>query len=447
MLLAVATACADGVGPTSGDAVALRLALQAPAGVSSAETTALQSAFDRVDTYRVAVRDSANDDVLLVDTVSVPAGLDEHRLDFGLPSSSVGLPVLVSVVGLESGLELYRASGYTAVQAVSDANGGPASAVLSVRYTGPGVRGKVVDDFGAGLAGVGVGLYQGSTLLSSVPTEPDGSYLFLDLGTGLYSVEPVPPAGAYVCPGARDLTVLTNVALVADFLVKDVPCQIDVLVLSGGDVDNTQVVADMFAGTPGVTVETFFFVSGTPGLGALRQHDVVLLFANGIFDETVAVGDELAQYVAEGGNLVIGSFYWQGRSDSELPTPGWGDLETIDPFLADTVGFTRQGGATYEANDLGTIALPTHPLIQGVSTLTSISGFSAGVLAKPSATVVASWTDGAPLVAYRTLGAGQRVVAVSLFPAANIPDQVGGDARVLWENAVVWAGSAGGPVP
>ena len=76
-----------------------------------------------------------------------------------------------------------------------------------------------------------------------------------------------------------------------------------------------------------------------------------------------------------------------------------------------------------------------------------MAGYSAGVLAKPTATVVASWTDGAPLVGYQVLGAGQRIVAVSLFPAASVPTEVTGDVQVLWENAVTWAGIAGGPTP
>jgi hypothetical protein len=61
--------------------------------------------------------------------------------------------------------------------------------------------------------------------------------------------------------------------------------------------------------------------------------------------------------------------------------------------------------------------------------------------------VVASWTDGAPLIGYRVLGAGQRIVGVSLFPSASVPTEVAGDVQVLWENAVTWAGVAGGPNP
>jgi hypothetical protein len=447
MLLALAAAvaaCTDGTAPNASDGLPLLFSVEAPAGVSAAETTALESAFDAVDTYRITVRDSLTGVVVLADTLPVPSASDEHRFDFTLAPTAVGLRVRITVVGLDGSTELYRATAYTTVRAVT---GAPAPVVVPVRYTGPGLRGTVTDPSGTGLAGVSVGLHQATSLVTSVATEPDGTYLLLNVTAGAYRVEPAPPPSLNVCPTDRSIDIQSGDALVADFVVQAPACQIDLLVLSGGDVDDSDAVATMVASTPGVTTSTFFYVNQTPGLSVLRQYDVVLLFTNGIFDETLAIGDQLADYVDAGGNLVIGSFYWQGRSDSKLTTPGWGRLETMDPFLADTVGFTQQGGATYAANDLDAFSIVAHPLTLGVSTLVSFSGYGAGVTAKPTATVVASWTDEAPLVGYRILGAGQRVVAVSLFPAADDPTDVTGDVQVLWENAVTWAGVAGGPTP
>jgi len=59
--------------------------------------------------------------------------------------------------------------------------------------------------------------------------------------------------------------------------------------------------------------------------------------------------------------------------------------------------------------------------------------------------VVASWHDGIPLVGFRTLSAGQRMVGVSLFPAHAAVGGVSGDTGWLWKNAVRFAGAAGGP--
>lgn len=435
-------ACVDGTGPHAPAAVPVSLSLHVPAGVSAEETQALQAAFDRVDTYDVLVREASTAEVIHTETFPVPSGLDAHLLTVDLAESTLGLAVEVSVVGLASGTELYRTSYETIVTEAGTS--GPV--VLSVRYTGPGIRGIVTDPSGAGLDGVGVGLYQDQALIASATTEPDGTYLFLDVAEGGYAVRPTPPPSLFVCPAGRDLTYQTDAALVVDFTATPEPCQIDLLVLAGGDFDDTQTVADLFLDTPGVKAQRFFYLNRTPGLSTLRQFDVVLLFTNGIFDETVRLGDELAQYVDAGGNLVIGTFYWQARSDSELPTPGWGALEAIDPFRADTEGL-KEGGATYELNVLGPVLLPNHPTIVGVSQMVSIAGFSAGVLPKQETTVVAEWEDGAPLVGYRVLPIGQRIVGVSLFPAASSPDQVEGDVQVLWENAVTWAGMAGGPAP
>lgn len=443
LLGALLAACTDGTGPDGPQGLPLQFTVVPPAGVSAAETTALQNAFDQVDTYYITVRDSAGGSVILVDTATVAAGLSQHRFDFELSSDLAGLKVEVSVVGLDGTLELYRASSYATVQSVT---GSPTPVVLPVRYTGPGVRGTVTDEAGVGVANVSVGLYQGMSLIGSpVVTESDGSYLFLNVTPDLYSVEPTPPSG-YSCPVGRAVDVQSGEALVADFLLSTTPCQIDLLVLEGGDFDDTNAVASMFASTPGVTTDTYFFVSQTPGLSTLNQYDVVLLFTNGIFDETTALGTELKQYVDAGGNLVIGSFYWQGRSDAGFGSPGWAGLETIDPFTSDVDPFTGHGGATYQINALSGTPV-SHALTLGVSTITSIAGFSAGVLAKPSATVLASWSDGAPLIGYRVLGAGQRIVAISLFPGASVPTDADGDVQVMWENAVTWAGQAGGPVP
>ena len=445
LLGVLVAACSDGVGPNGPDGVALQFSVGVPAAVSTAETAALGLAFDQVDSYKITVQDSVTGSIFADTTLPVGSSAAEHRFEFALSPSTVGLRVRISVIGYDGGTELYRSTTYATVAAVA---GGSPPIYLPVRYTGPGVRGTVTNDAGSGLGGVSVGLYQGANLVGTpVVTEADGTYLFLTVTAGAYSVEPTPPPNRFVCPAGRDVVIQTNQALVADFVASTVPCEIDLLVLSGGDFDNTQAVADMFVNTPGVVTKKFFFINQTPGLDTLRQYDVVLLFTNGIFDETTALGAELAQYVEVGGNLVIGSFYWQGRSDSGLGSPGWAGLEAIDPFVGDIDPLTGSAGATYTANNLNGNSIVDHPLTSGVNSIVSLAGYSAGVTAKPAATVVASWTDGAPFVGYRVLGAGQRVVAVSLFPAAVVPTEVTGDVQVLWENAVTWAGVAGGPTP
>jgi hypothetical protein len=444
-LALILAACADGVGPDATEGVAVLFAIEVPSTVSAEETAVLQTSFDLVDSYVIEVQDSVTGAILAAATTDVGAGLDQHQLELVLPESSVGLRVLVSVIGFDVAQELYRASAYTTVIAVT---GGATPLVLPIRYTGPGLRGAVTDDAGGAVPGLSIVVYdsQGGSVVSTIAAQPDGTYIAINLPTGSYWLQPTPPPSEFVCPVGRNVTVQAGEPVVADFVTSSTPCEIDLLVLSGGDNDYTTAVSTMF-GTPGLNTDVFFFTNQTPGLNTLRQYDVVLVFTEGIFDETVAIGNELAQYVEAGGNVVVGSFYWQGRSDSGLITPGWGALEAVDPFIGDVDPLTGSAGATYTANDLNGASIVAHPLTAGLTTLVSVAGYSAGVLSTASATVVASWTDGAPLVGYRVLGAGQRVVGVSLFPGADNPTEVTGDVTILWENAVRWAGEAGGPIP
>jgi hypothetical protein len=58
-------------------------------------------------------------------------------------------------------------------------------------------------------------------------------------------------------------------------------------------------------------------------------------------------------------------------------------------------------------------------------------------------TVIAEWSDGAPLVGFSTGAVGQRITGVSLFPAAG--QTVSGEVDVFWQNVVRWTGEIGGP--
>ena len=441
LLFAIAVAgCADGIVPEPfGEGVPVWLSLHAPAAVSTAEVGALAAAFDRVDSYGVIVQDSATGTIVAEHTSAVSADGDQHVLDLRLAESTVGMTIRVTVIGYEGSLELYRAGAYMEVVATTD----PSALVLAIRYTGPGVRGTITDQDGSPLADVVVQLLTRGTVVDEMVTEQDGTYLFVDVAAGVYEVEPSPP-GASVCPSRRSIEVASlESSIVANFTTSAVPCDIRLLVLSGGDVDDTQGVASLFEATPGMTTETFFLVNQTPGVDALRAFDVVLLFANGQFNQSNDLGDEVAAYVGAGGNVVIASFYWQDRSDSNLGSTGWGALESIDPFRAVVSQTTGQGGATYQPGSLDALSMDTrHPLTSGLQSIVS-TGYRGGVAAVTGTTVVASWDDGTPFVGYRLGEAGQRFVAVSLFPAPGASSS--GDTQLLWENAVTWAGAAGGP--
>lgn len=436
LLAAVAFGCSAGSEPEQPAGLALSFAVVEPQAVSQAEADALADAFDRVDRYEVQIVVDATDEPVASASVTVGAGLAVHVLDVTVPEDALGKRVRISLVAYDGALELYRSVAVTTLSSSATTT----SVELEIRYSGPGIRGVVVDAQGTGLAGVSVSLNAGQSVLDAAQTEPDGSYLFVDVAPGAYQVAVAAPGQLpFVCPPARDVAVsAADESIVANFLATTAACDNSVLVVSGGDVDDTPNVGELLLGGTGLTVSTFFFTNQTPSLALLRQHDVVVLFTNGLFDESPALGSRIAQYVSEGGNLVVASFYWQNRSDSGLDSPGWGPLESIDPL-------DSSGGAVYQQGALDPQTVVAHPLTAQVQTVTS-TGYWGGATAKAGTQVVASWAGGGgPFIAYRVLAGGQRIVAVTLFPASGA--SATGDWQQVFRNAASWAGAAGGPSP
>ncbi len=212
-----------------------------------------------------------------------------------------------------------------------------------------------------------------------------------------------------------------------------------VLILSGGNANtNGTVQAEFSVRMSGFEFDTLFANLQTPTLDFLKGFQVVLLYEDGLFSNATNVGNALFDYIQAGGNLVIGTFYWQDRSDNTIfAPPGWGTLETIDPFLGPQ-------GSEYNADVLDANSLVAHPLTTDVDSL-YVGSFHGGVAAKTGTSVVASWSDGVPLIGYRIESGGQRIVAVSTYPAYEFYGGFSGDFYQIWENALQWA--AGGSVP
>jgi hypothetical protein len=192
---------------------------------------------------------------------------------------------------------------------------------------------------------------------------------------------------------------------------------------------------------PGFTFDSMNVAGQTPTVEFLSQFPVVLLFEDGLFSNAVNVGDSVAAYVQAGGNLVLGTFYWQDRSDNpRYSSVGWGALEQIDPFAAPY-------GSEYRGDSLDTGSIVAHPLTQGLDSLW-VNSYHGGVEPREGTIVVARWSDACigcnqdtttPLVGYRVESEGQRIVGVSLYPAYPYYGGFGGDFYRLWENALGWA--------
>jgi hypothetical protein len=213
-----------------------------------------------------------------------------------------------------------------------------------------------------------------------------------------------------------------------------------VLVVSNFEPGNSTILTEFSSRMPGIELDTMDVTVQTPTLAFLATFQAVLVYEDGLFANALSVGDVIYDYVQAGGNVVIGTFYWQDRSDNSVfGSPGWGNLEMIDPFLGPL-------GSEYDIDDLDPASIVAHPLTAGVNTLSvTARGFHGGVAAKEGTTVVASWSDGVPLIGYRTEPGGQRLVAVSVYPAYEWYGNYSGDLYVIWENALRFA--LGGTVP
>ena len=131
--------------------------------------------------------------------------------------------------------------------------------------------------------------------------------------------------------------------------------------------------------------------------------------------------------------LVIGTFYWQDRSDNtKYHSNGWGNLETIDPFTSDT------RGCEYNRDEMDPTSVVPHSITDEVSSLWANS-YRGGVsvTTKPETTVLAYWKttnylgELDPLVGYKTLEGSQRLVAISVIPHYEVVGTYGSRAVII----------------
>lgn len=199
-----------------------------------------------------------------------------------------------------------------------------------------------------------------------------------------------------------------------------------VLVISNEQASNDWIDTTFVKFIPEIEITTMDVRDSVPELADLDGYDVVLLYEDGIFSNSGPVGDVIYDFVMGGGNLVLGTFYWQDRSDGGY-SGTWGNLELIDPMFG--------GACRYAWDSLGVTL--DHPLTDGVDSLyTRYRGGPDSL--RSNATAVAWWADGDILMAYNK-PAGV-ITAVSTYPAEGYyyEDMSRGDEFRLWENALKW---------
>ncbi len=159
-----------------------------------------------------------------------------------------------------------------------------------------------------------------------------------------------------------------------------------------------------------------------PQLDELLPYDVILVWSNYPFRNTDLLGDVLADYVDTGGAVVLAQYcftdtLWSigGRMMSQYSPMGTGST-----LLGGTLG-------TYD---------PTHPIMQGVTSLTAQNG-TVVAPTQGNSDLVASWNYGNPCVVVNT--DVPRVVALNMYFGASY-STLSGDWNVLLPNAMAFAG-------
>ena len=230
-------------------------------------------------------------------------------------------------------------------------------------------------------------------------------------------------------------------------------------VLSGKYAAET--AADFAAKIPGHTFTGVDAFTTVPTLASLTSaYDALLVFEDGVFANSTAVGDVAAAFANTGRPVVVGTFYDQDRSDRAnpalvIPPHGWGALEGIDPSTTDGIGVPTDGtGIPNRPRVLNAASIVPHPLTRGVTALGATSGFAGGNEAKAGTIVLANWTEPNahglpdPAIAYRVTGAAC-VIQIGIAPDYAVGAGTGygnftGDFYIVWRNAFDFAGTACG---
>jgi hypothetical protein len=213
----------------------------------------------------------------------------------------------------------------------------------------------------------------------------------------------------------RLLGALTTLGVTAGLLLSDAPaasatpCTGPTVAAIGAAAYSYQddVVAKLQGTCLFSQVDRISAYDNTPTLGQLSGYDAVLVYSDYGFQNNVATGDVLADYVDGGGRVVVGALsFW--TSDMSL---GMGGRLATGGYLPFTQGGQTVGGS----NQYLQADLPNSPY------LANVNSFGGGEYAiqnsiglATGATQIAHWPSGAPLVAVK-----RRVVGLNMYPPSS----------------------------
>ena len=169
------------------------------------------------------------------------------------------------------------------------------------------------------------------------------------------------------------------------------------------------------------TVDIWDTCTSTPTLAQLTPYDAVVSFPDCPYQDPLALGNNLADYVDGGGGVVLGAAVWFGGSFDllgRIQDPGYSPFVSAGPF-------------PFTPACLGTPVHQFPPIIAFVHTV--CDGFRDDVAVEPDAFGLAWWDDGFPFVGVNHAGT---VVGITAFPI-DFPNN-SGDVTQVFFNAINW---------
>jgi subtilisin-like proprotein convertase family protein len=206
------------------------------------------------------------------------------------------------------------------------------------------------------------------------------------------------------------------------------------------------VVAKLYGTGQFNLIDPFDASGDTPSAEWIWGHDAVFPISDGSFDDATTLGDRLADFVDARGGVVTAMFDYDGGSMS------LGGRFTSDDYFAIPGDAGQKGSTSSTDGVLGTVFLPSHPIMTGVETIDGgTASYRPNTLSVvPGATRVADWDDGTPLVATRVIGGTHRADLGFYPPSSDGGNagfwQPGTDLDRLMANALTWVAELPTPV-
>ena len=230
---------------------------------------------------------------------------------------------------------------------------------------------------------------------------------------------PTPTLTPTATPTATPESPPTNTPTATPTPIQHGACYNLHILIAYADVTVPSALRTALLTQPQVAAVDYFDASnGTPTLAQLENYQIVVPFSSIQYQDNVTLGNNLADYVDQGGVVVGLNNNWRLVSgyyiDGRWMTDGY------DPFLISGVYNNTNGTlGTYDHNSV---------FMQGVTTLNASRRMTTTVAS--GAALVASWNDGSPL-----LGVKGRVLGVSAYLGNYQGPTFSGDWATLIVNA------------